>query len=265
MDLVFDRIVNARDLGGLPAGGRKVRPGCLLRTAFLAEASDNDVRKLQEMNLRAVFDFRSLQESKVAPDREVPGAEIILLPTIDQEAERRSGEAVPEQTWLDLPKHIVDLSFTKLFQKKARELYPSLILSEFSQLQYAAFLNMILLKGADGAVLWHCSQGKDRTGIGAALILGILGASRETIVEDFDLSNRVYKPIVDALCAEVAAKGGGEEEKDVIRAFMGVSTRNFCATLDLIDAQWGSLQNYITKQLDITADDIELLRKRYLI
>ena len=78
MDLKFDRIVNARDLGGLPAGGRKVRPGCLLRTAFLAEASDSDVRKLQEMNLRAIFDFRSLQESKAAPDREVPGAEIIL-------------------------------------------------------------------------------------------------------------------------------------------------------------------------------------------
>lgn len=264
MDLKFDRIVNARDLGGLPAGGRKVRPGCLLRTAFLAEASDSDVRKLQDMNLRAVFDFRSMQESKAAPDREVPGAEIILLPTIDQEAERRSGEAVPAKTWLDLPNRIVDLSFTQLFQKKARELYPSLILSEFSQLQYAAFLNMILLKGADGAVLWHCSQGKDRTGIGAALILGILGASRETIVKDFDLSNREYKPLVDALCAEVEAKGGGEEEKDVIRAFMGVSTKNFCATLDLIDAQWGSLQNYITEQLDITGDDIELLRKRYL-
>ena len=265
MDLDFEGIVNARDLGGLPAGGLKVRPGCLLRTAYLAEATDADIERLQRMKLRAVFDFRSLPESVAAPDRQVPGAESVALPTLDQEAERRSGEAVPEQTWLDLPKHIVDLSFTKLFQKKARELYPSLILSEFSQIQYSAFLNLILLKGADGAVLWHCSQGKDRTGIGAALILGALGASRETIVEDFDLSNREYKPLVDSLCAEVAAKGGGEDEMDVIRAFMGVSTRNFCATLDLIDRQWGSLQDYITKQLDLTGDDIGLLRKRYLV
>ena len=265
MDLSFEGIINARDLGGLPAGGGFVRPGCLLRTAFLAEATDNDIKRLQELPLKAIFDFRSLPEAEAAPDRQVPGAEIIHLPTLDQEAERASGEAVPEQTWLDLPRHIVDLSFTHLFQKKARELYPSLILSEFSQLQYAAFLNMIILKGEDGAVLWHCSQGKDRTGIGAALILGILGASRETIVEDFDLSNRVYKPLVDSLCAQVAAKGGGEGEMDVIRAFMGVSTRNFCATLDLIDRQWGSLQDYIVSLLGITEDDIALLRKRYLV
>ena len=204
-----------------------------------------------------------MHEAACQPDREVPGAEHVFLPTLDVEAERLTGEAVPAETWTDLPSHIVKLAFTPLFQQKARELYPSLITSEFSQLQYAAFLDMIL-ETPDGAVLWHCSQGKDRTGIGAALVLGALGADRQTIVADFDHSNLVYRPLVERFCAEVEARGGGEDEKDVVRAFMGVSTRNFCRTLDLIDRQWGSLEAYLTGPIGLEPADLALLRDRYL-
>ncbi len=261
---MFEQVVNVRDLGGLPVGGRRIRSGRLLRTAHLHDASDADVRLLaKHFRLRVIFDFRTFSEAQALPDREVPGAEHIMLPTLDVEAERASGEAVPAETWLDLPSHIVRLAFTPLFQQKARELYPSLVISEFSQLQYATFLNKIL-ETPDGAVLWHCSQGKDRTGIGAAFILGALGADRETIVADFDRSNDSYRPLVDRLCAEINALGGGEEQKDVVRAFMGVSTRNFCRTLDLIDARWGSLGNYISTCLGLTEDDCRVLRERYL-
>ena len=261
---MFEQVVNVRGLGGLPVGGRRVRSGRLLRTAHLHDASDADVCLLAEhFRLRVIFDFRTFSEAQALPDREVPGAEHIMLPTLDVEAERVSGEAVPAETWLDLPSHIVRLAFTPLFQQKARELYPSLVISEFSQLQYATFLNKIL-ETPDGAVLWHCSQGKDRTGIGAAFILGALGADRETIVADFDRSNDSYRPLVDRFCAEIDALGGGEEQKDVVRAFMGVSTRNFCRTLDLIDARWGSLGNYISTCLGLTEDDCRVLRERYL-
>jgi len=260
----FSAIVNARDLGGLPAGGKKVRRGLLLRTAHLHDATDEDIRLLQERyRLRRIFDFRTVTEASLQPDREVPGAEHIFLPTLDVEAEYISGEAVPAETWIDLPSHIVRLAFTPLFQQKARELYPSLVKSEFSQLQYSAFLDMIL-ETPDGAVLWHCSQGKDRTGIGAALILGALGADRQTIVDDFDRSNDSYRPLVERFCAEVGAQGGGEDEKDVVRAFMGVSTRNFCRTLDFIDSQWGSLEAYLLGPLGLDRNDLALLRGRYL-
>lgn len=262
--MLFEGIVNARDLGGLRVGGKTVRSGLLLRTAHLHDATDADVARLRdEYHLRRIFDFRTMDEAAAQPDRPVPGSGYQLLPTLDIEAERQSGEAVPAETWLDLPSHIVRLAFSKVFQQKARELYPSLVMSDFSQLQYAAFLNTIL-DTPDGAVLWHCSQGKDRTGIGAAVILGALGADRETIVADFDHSNDSYRPLVERFCAEVEAKGGGEDEKDVVRAFMGVSTRNFSRTLDLIVAQWGSLEAYIIAQLGVTPDDLAVLRDRYL-
>ena len=261
----FEGIVNARDLGGLPMGdGKTVRPGVLLRTAHLNEATDADVVRLRDQfHLRRIFDFRTYQEAQAQPDQDIPGAEHILLPTLDVEAERKSGEAVPQETFLDLPRHIVKLSFTKLFQKKARELYPSLVLSEFSQLQYATFLNLIV-ETPDGAVLWHCSQGKDRTGIGAAFILGALGCERDVMVADFDRSNETYRPLVEQLCQEVERAGGGDEEKEVVRAFMGVSTRNFCNVLDLIQDRWGTLQNYLKDTMGLTDADFALLRERYL-
>lgn len=261
---LFENIVNARDLGGIRIGHQVVREGMLLRTAHLHDASDEDVRRLSEhYRLRRIFDFRSYPEASLQPDRPVPGAEYLMLPTLDVSAEKQTGEAMPEEMWVNLEKHIVRLSFMKLFQQKARELYPSLILSEFSQLQYASFLNLIL-ETEEGAVLWHCSQGKDRTGIGAALILGALGADRDTIIRDFDRSNDSYRPLVEKLCADVEAAGGGEDEKEVIRAFMGVSVRNFCHALDVLEANWGSIPGYLDEQMGIDEGDLAKLRARYL-
>ena len=262
---MFDRIDNARDLGGIVIGDKTVKKGLLLRTAHLHDASDRDVRKLQEeFHLRRIFDFRSEPEAALQPDREIPGAEVVVLPTLDVSAEKASGEAIPEETWLDLPRHIVRLSFMKMFQKKGRDLYPSLVLSEFSQLQYASFLHLIL-NTEEGAVLWHCSQGKDRTGMGAALILAALGADRETIIRDFDRSNDSYRPLVERLCADVEAAGGGETEKEVIRAFMGVSVRNFNHALDIVEANWGSLKEYLEEQMKFGPEECRHLRDRYLI
>ena len=262
---MFEGIVNARDLGGIVIGNKTVKSGLLLRTAHLHDASDADVRRLRDQfHLRRIFDFRSYPEASLQPDRDIPGAEYLLLPTLDTTAEKESGEAIPEETWLDLSKHIVRLSFMKFFQEKGRELYPSLALSEFSQLQYATFLNLIL-ETEEGAVLWHCSQGKDRTGMGAALILAALGADRDTIIRDFDRSNDSYRPLVARLCREVEQAGGGEDEKEVIRAFMGVSVNNFNHALDVIEANWGSLQGYLEEQMRLDPEDFQRLQQRYLV
>ena len=143
-------------------------------------------------------------------------------------------------------------------------MYPSLICSEFSQLQYAAFLRLIIEAPEDGGILWHCAQGKDRTGWGAAFLMFALGVDREAIIEDFEQSNEAYRPIVTKLNADVLNRGGGEKEMAVIQAFMGVSTPNFISTLDLIDREFGGMTAYLHEILCLSHDDIQTLRKRYL-
>ena len=142
-------------------------------------------------------------------------------------------------------------------------MYPSLIQSEFSQLQYAAFLRLIVEAPEDGGILWHCAQGKDRTGWGAAFLMFALGVSKEDIIADFEQSNIAYRPI-NKLNADVLARGGGEAEMAVIQAFMGVSTPNFIRTLGLIDKEYGGMTAYLHEILCLSHDDIQVLRKRYL-
>lgn len=265
MDVSFDNIVNARDLGGMIGhGGKAVRRGMLLRTAHLHDATDEDIRRLREdYHLRRVFDFRSLGEAEFLPDREVEGATHHLLPTIDLSEERISGQAIPQEAFLDLENHIVNYSFYPEVQQMAAGMYPSLIRSEYSQLQYAAFLRLII-ETPDGGVLWHCFQGKDRTGWGAAFILFALGVDKEAIIEDFDRSNDAYRELVARLNNDILVRGGGEAEMDVIQAFMGVSTKNFRRTLDLIDREFGGMLAYLHNQLFLTDADLSLLRHRYL-
>ena len=243
MDIVFDNIVNARDLGGIR----------LIRTAHLHDASDADIERLRtEYNLCRIFDFRSMGEFEAVPDREIEGVQHHLLPTIDMRAEQATGKPIPDEAFLELDRHIVNYSFYPEVQTMAANMYPSLIRSEFSQLQYAA------------GILWHCAQGKDRTGWGAAFLMFALGVEREVIIADFESSNIAYRPIVTRLNKDVIALGGGEAEMAVIQAFMGVSTPNFISTLDLIDREFGGMTNYLHEILCLTHEDIQLLRRRYL-
>lgn len=267
MKILFEHIDNARDLGGMPAvGGRQIKPHRLLRTAHLHDASDADVARLKkEFNLCRIFDFRSLNEFNVVPDREIEDVQHHLLPTIDMRAEQQTGKPIPDEAFFELDRHIVNYSFYPEVQVMAANMYPSLIRSEFSQLQYATFLRLIVEAPEDGGILWHCAQGKDRTGWGAAFLMFALGVDRETVIEDFELSNESYRPIVNRLNNDVIARGGGEAEMAVIQAFMGVSTPNFISTLDLIDREFGGMTNYLHEILCLTHDDIQTLRKRYLL
>jgi len=266
LEVLFDNIVNARDLGGMVGtGGKTIRPHRLLRTAHLHDASSSDMKRLhEEYNLAKIFDFRSLGEAEALPDQEVEGATHHLLPTIDLSAERLTEQPIPQEAFLDIGAHIVNYSFYPEVQKMAANMYPSLIRSEYSQLQYAAFLRLIIEAPEDGGILWHCFQGKDRTGWGAAFLLFALGVEREAVIADFDLSNTAYRELVNRMYAEIDERGGGDAEKEVILAFMGVSTPNFLRTLDLIDKEFGGMMNYLHEQLLLSPDDIQVLRHRFL-
>ena len=264
-NLPLESVWNPRDLGGWKTrDGRTVRPRMLLRTGHLGRLSDTDVEFLRSAcRLARVFDLRTVQEIEIQPDRVIPGAANIHLPAIDPDAELQNGSAIPQEAFQDLETHLVALCFTDGAKAMAKDMYPSLIRSEYTQLQYAAFLRMII-ETPSGAVLWHCSQGKDRTGLAAAYILSALGASRETIMEDYLLSEPWYAASVKAISDQVVARGGGKEETDVIRAFIGVNEENFSASLDIIDEEYGGMDRYLSEQLFLSDEDRALLQRRYL-
>lgn len=262
-------IVNARDLGGYTMlDGRIVDSGRLLRAAHLADATDEDIRNLERLPVTVVIDFRKEQEKVGKVDREVPGARYTSLPVdpsgnamataTEEEKKKFSG-----QKKFDVKKVIVFAAFNKKAQAVAQKMYPTLLFDPDCQQQFARFFRLVL-ETENGAVLFHCTQGKDRTGIASALLLAALGADRETIVADFDATNRVYEKDVRKYSRRVKFWGGKEEEVGVVKAFLGCNTENFIKALDRIDQEFGSLQAYLKGPIGLTDADIQTLRERYL-
>lgn len=263
----FEGIENGRELGGLVMqDGRRIRWGKLVRSGNLTLASDQDVAILKDrFHLSDVYDFRFDAEVAGAPDREMEGVCNTHLSTLPQKLVEGFTAGRADTTHFKVSgfmERLAEYAFNPRAQEMGRQLYPAIVSDSTSQQRYGAFLKGVL--DADGGVLWHCSQGKDRCGWGAAFVLAALGASRETIVKDFDLSNVYYANQVEALCQKVIEMGGGEAELGFVRAMVGVSTENFKSTLDLIDSQYGSLSAYLEKALGFTAQDQEKLRNKLL-
>lgn len=263
-------IVNARELGGYEVpGGLRVRNGMLLRAAHLAEATDADMQYLAGIPVSVVIDFRREQEKLGVVDRPVRGARYVTLP-IDTSGDAEKGISEKEKKKIyrgkkfNVKKIILLLAFNKKAQAVARDMYPTLLFHPECQRQFARFFREVVATDS-GAVLYHCTQGKDRTGIASALLLAALGADRGTIVADFDVTNQVYADDVRKYTRRVKFFGGKEEQVGVVKAFLGANTENFVKALDRIDAEYGSLENYLRGPMGLTDEDFRILRERYLV
>jgi len=262
----LEGVINARELGGYVfPGGRTVRKGLLLRGGSLFRATDGDIAKLKdEFALSHCFDFRTKVEIDMAPDRLVPGSQHHWMPTIDASTEKIGTTALPHYAYRDLENFLIKNSSQPMVQMVAMNMYPEMVRNEYTQLQYAAFLEMIA-DTEEGAVYWHCSQGKDRTGFGAALLLAALGADREIIMQDFAISNEFYSDILNETIEKVLQEGGGRAEIDVVRTFIGVNVDYFMNALDIIDNEYGSMMEYLTGPICLSEEDIYKMRERLLL
>ena len=266
--IAFEGIENARDMGKLTMqDGREICTGMLVRSGNLSQATDGDVAVLKETyHLSHVFDFRFEAEANAAPDRIIDGVSYTHLSTLPKaliegfSASGRSDSAKMDKR--NMMEALMKYAMNPKAQVMGRQLYPAIVTDTLAQRYYGEFLQGVLR--AKGGVLWHCSQGKDRAGWASAFLLAALGASREVIVEDFDLSNQSYAKQVEAMTAKIKALGGNEEAIAFIRAMVGVSCENFEATLDLIDQRYGSLSQYVTNQLQFSEKAQEQLRTKYL-
>ena len=262
-------IVNARDLGGyIMQDGRKLRDGAFIRAAHLADATDDDLQYLSSIPTAKVIDFRKDIEMNGKTDRMVPGAEYIRL-EIDA-----SGKIVSQATedekrlftgnkQFDVKKFMVMAAFNPMAQRIAQLMYPNLTNDPKCREQFRQFFRLIL-ETKHGAILYHCTQGKDRTGFASALILAALGADRDTIVADFDATNRVYEEDVRQCCQNVRLMGGKEIEIATVKSFLGANTDNFIKALESIDREFGTMEAYLKGPIGLTDQDILTLRERYL-
>jgi len=252
---IYKNLLNFRDLGGMKTvDGKTVRFGRLFRAAQPVGLSDDEIAELREHNLRFIFDLRTLREITDVPVDEIEG---VTYTHIDIMGENAAQEAAPGY-WMELFREnpsIVESAFTKTYQEFATS--PSSIAG------YGALIKAFANSG-EGAILFHCAAGKDRTGFAAAIILKLLGVSEEDIFEDY-LKTIEYQILMnDHYVKRGKENGFSDEQIKMMGDIFSVKTGYLQAAFKSAEDTFGSFENYVTYGLGLSLEEIEQLKKNYL-
>jgi protein-tyrosine phosphatase len=250
---------NFRDLGGYrTADGRYVRWGLLYRSGQLANLTEKDYEYLQPLGIRLVCDFRADDERRRQTTHWPGDAPEFLSTPIGMDSSGRNTRAD------ELRKLLTERGTPEQMRAFMRSVYPDMPLAAAPQFQriFARLLS------AQGASMVHCSAGKDRTGVFSALLLLTLGVPRETVIEDYMLTNR-YVLADDSIARTAAAYQrllglDHVPSTDVLRPIMSVDRSYIDSALETIDKKYGSFDEYRRKKLHVSDPDVEKLRARYL-
>ena len=252
---------NARDLGGLPTmDGRMIRPGLLLRSGELAGITERDAQTLAEYPLRTVVDFRTDLEREQKPDRVLPDVQYVHCPIVQQAAAGLTREEHADP-------YAAVVAHAKAMAGRERafmcELYRSLVTQAFSIAHYRQFFALLLAQ-TDGALLYHCTAGKDRVGVGTMLLLTALGVDWPVIVENYLITNERMAASTDCLLTAVVDYDLSEAEREVIRTFDRADAAFLTAARDAVAERYGSVDAFLTQALGVGAAERAALRARYL-
>ena len=249
---------NARQLGGYQIGNQRIKDNLLLRAAKLSELSKEDSTLLcDKYKVQCIYDFRGKSESLSAPDV-IPGEARYLSLSLSF-AEEESQFDVKFESQEQMIGMLLQYADHPSVQAMCTNMYDIIFFEESSQEVYRKFFaDLLTIDPEDGAVLWHCTQGKDRAGSASAMLLAALGADRELIMADFILSKDYYDPMASQIKTET------DLQRAVVNTLISANPEIFAATLDKVDAQYGSLRNYLTECIGVTPEMMNVLRDKYL-
>ncbi|WP_241689958.1 tyrosine-protein phosphatase [Ligilactobacillus salivarius] len=181
--LELEEGINFRELGGyLTEDGRKIKWHKLLRCGSMAQLTKNDVDYLDQYGVRYIIDLRSPEESNYSPDK------------YPDKAQYFQDTVYPFS--FSLFKNLGIINNMRLGASNmdfGRQTYLQMLLDPHAQAAYRKMFNVLLENDKEGeSVVFHCTAGKDRTGVAVFLILSALGVSEKQIVEDYLYTNLFF-------------------------------------------------------------------------
>jgi protein-tyrosine phosphatase len=231
---------NFRDLGGYPGrGGRPLRWRRLFRSDHLGGLTPSDHATLAGLGLTRAFDFRGIAERAATP-YQLPGVtqhSLAIEPTVVQHMQ----DVAAAGHTLNGP----------IVAELMKDLYRALINDRADR--FAQLFEHLLQ--SDAPAVFHCTAGKDRTGVAAALVLLALGVPRDVVLQDYLLTNELV---------QLPPHPPSDTPAEALAVLWQVQQGFLDTALRIVDADHGGIERYLRQRLGLSAAALDALAARYL-
>jgi protein-tyrosine phosphatase len=216
----LDGPANFRDLGGYDtASGARIRRGRVYRSDSLSFMTDDDVRHVTEvLGLRTVVDLRGIAEVERFTHGPLGslGVRVAHIPIID--------ETRPPAGFEDAASRPIDEIYLLMLERFAHRFVEVLA---------------VIARGDAQPVVFHCAAGKDRTGLVAMLVLGLLGVDRDVVAADYAMTDERMTVMLERHLARA-----DEGEVEVAEQRFAIDEAAMRAVIDRLVADHGSFEGY---------------------
>ncbi|MBC1546837.1 tyrosine-protein phosphatase [Listeria sp. FSL L7-1435] len=248
--LPLESVFNFRDMGGYESkNGKHVKWGKLYRSSNLVNINEADAALLQKLHIKWICDLRSSSEVKAQPTPAIEGVLNKHIPI---------GTAKNEET--KLPVTDDKTIYEPLMGESYRVFVQSV--EGFKEI----FTEVLEDAKAGLPFIFHCTAGKDRTGVLGALLLTLLDVPEKTIFDDYAITNRYQDDILREMGGIVALFSNGSEKIDLetFRPMAEARPEYLEIAFDEMKKQYGSVANYLEKGIGITAAEKAAFQKEML-
>ena len=236
----------------MAADGKTVRWGQVFRSDTLTHLTAHDYERLNAIGISLVCDLRSREERKSDPTEWKDGSPVFVLAPVSEDDK---GAAL-DRTQMG------KLQSGKVTVEEGRRLFENFYIKMVfdSAAKFGTVLRAI--ETADRPSLFHCTGGRDRTGITAALLLRILGVPTQTIADDFVLSTKYLN---EHTGLNYVPPGVTDPEKArIFTEIIQLQPRYIEAVFKAIDQRYGNFDEYRQKALHLSDGDVAMLKSRLI-
>ena len=243
-EVALEGAVNFRDLGGYTTTDyRRISMRRIYRAGDISKLTDADMEELKRRKIYTVVDFRGEDEVAAAPDRLLPGADYLLLPAGSGNSAELAAFFKGYASGMDAM--VAFYSDVSVFKER-----------------YRPFFRKLLMSPDTSAVVFHCSAGKDRTGIAAALLLYALDIPMETIMADYVATN-LYRKAENEKMIDYLVNNHGVDRK-MAAEIMDANPFYLESAFHALKRQYGSIDLFLYRELGMDEADKLRLRNKFV-
>ena len=220
---------------------QNMKTGLLFRSDVLYHLNPKEKALLRDNNIKVIIDLRGKDEVEHLKDTNIKAIKFINLPLLP---EKKEDEPSPIVTIKHMTLPDMAFAYRQLVRRDIKD-------------SWSKIFN-ILLDNNSGPVLFHCSAGKDRTGVVTAVILTALGINKDIIYKDYLLTNE--KP----LYYKKMALEMDPESREIFLEYFQAKKEYLDAAFDEINKIYGSFDNFLLETCLIDNNKLAILKDKYL-